>query len=130
MRARILISTLSLLAFLHACTAATTKEIQHHSSPVPVAFLYVNVIPMDRDNVLEDQTVVTQDDRIVQIGNFKNITIPPNARRIDAKGKYLIPGLADAHVHLQSQIEFALYLSNGVTTVFMCRCRSSGPGST
>jgi hypothetical protein len=107
-----------LLAFLHACTAATAKEIQHDRSPVLVAFLHVNVIPMDRDNVLEDQTVVTQDDRIVQIGDFKNITIPPNARCIDAKGKYLIPGLADAHVHLQSQIEFALYLSNGVTTVF------------
>ena len=73
---------------------------------------------MDRDHVVEDQTVVTQGGRILQIDDFKRVTVPPEAQRIEATGKYLIPGLVDAHVHLQSQVEFAVYLANGVTTVF------------
>ena len=118
MRARILISALFLLGLLHL-SATEAKETEHPSPfSLPVAFLHVNVISMDREKVLEDQTVVTQGSSIVQIGDFRTVKIPPKARRIDAKGKYLIPGLADAHVHLESQVEFALYLANGVTTVF------------
>jgi tetratricopeptide (TPR) repeat protein len=118
MRARILISALFLLGLLRLA-ATDAKETEHPSPPpLPIAFLHVNVIPMDREKVVEDQTVVTQGGRIVQIGDFRTVKVPPKARRIDAKGKYLIPGLADAHVHLQSRVEFALYLANGVTTVF------------
>ncbi len=82
------------------------------------AFVHVNVIPMDRDRVLEDQTVIVEEDRITALGPSKAIKVPTRARRVDAKGEYLIPGLTDAHVHLQSPIEFSLYLANGVTTVF------------
>lgn len=118
MRARILIAALFLPGLLHLA-ATEAKETAHLTpAPLPIAFLHVNVIPMDREKVVVDQTVVTQGGRIVQIGDFRTVKIPPKARRIDAKGKYLTPGLADAHVHLQSQVEFALYLANGVTTVF------------
>jgi len=82
------------------------------------AFVHVNLIPMNEERVLKDQTVVTRGDRIVAIGNFAAVKVPRGAQRIDATGKFLIPGLADAHVHLESKIEFALYLANGVTTVF------------
>lgn len=118
MRARILIAALFLPGLLQLA-ATEAKEAEHPTpAPSPIVFLHVNVIPMDREKVAVDQTVVTQGGRIVQIGDFRTVKIPPKARRIDAKGKYLIPGLADAHVHLQSQVEFALYLANGVTTVF------------
>lgn len=73
---------------------------------------------MDRERILEDQTVIVEGDRFGQVGPSKAIKIPPSTRRIDATGMYLIPGLVDAHVHLESQIEFPLYLANGVTTVF------------
>jgi len=84
----------------------------------PTAFQHVNVIPMDWELVLEDQTVLVEGGRITQIGPAKAIKVRPGVRRIKARGKYLIPGLTDAHVHLQSQIEFPVYLANGVTTVF------------
>jgi tetratricopeptide (TPR) repeat protein len=86
--------------------------------PEPAAFVHVNVIPMNGERVLENQTVVVNGDRIVQIGPVESVKIPAGVQRIEAQGKYLIPGLVDAHVHLESQTEFTLYLANGVTTVF------------
>ena len=81
------------------------------------AFVHANVIPMDEERLLSDQTVVVANGKITQIGPSKTVNIPRGACRIDAKGKFLIPGLADAHVHLLSPNEFPLYLANGVTTV-------------
>jgi len=83
-----------------------------------VAILHVHVIPMDRERVLDDQTVLIANGKIAEIGSSATAKIPPDAKKIDATGKYLIPGLTDAHVHLYSTIEFPLYLANGVTTVF------------
>lgn len=89
------------------------------------AFVGVNVIPMDREWVLRDQTVVVRGDRIVEVGPRNRVRIPAGARRIDGSGKYLIPGLAEMHGHLpspRSSPEYAetvlfLYVANGVTTV-------------
>jgi tetratricopeptide (TPR) repeat protein len=102
---------LSLLAaFLSAVFALAQQP--------PVAILHVHVIPMDRERVLDDQTVVIADGKIAQVGPSSSVKVPAAAKKIDGKGKYLIPGLTDAHVHLYSTIEFPLYLANGVTTVF------------
>ena len=86
MRTQILISALFLLVFQHAATTEA-RETQHPGSSLPIAFLHVNVIPMDRDHVVEDQTVVTQGGRILQIDDFKRVTVPLEAQRIEAKGK-------------------------------------------
>ena len=87
-------------------------------APRPCAFVHTNVIPMNEERLLSDQTVVVENGVITQIGPSKTAVIPRGACRIDAKGKFLIPGLADAHVHLLSPTELPLYLANGVTTVF------------
>ena len=118
MGARILICAFFLLGLPRLAAIDAKGTEQPSPLSLPAAFLHVNVISMDREKVVEDQTVATQGGRIVQIGDAGTVKIPPKAQRIDARGKYLIPGLADAHVHLQSQVEFALYLANGVTTVF------------
>ncbi len=86
--------------------------------PTATAFVHVNVIPMDRERVLTDQTVVVENGRITRIGPANTLKLKSGVQTIDGMGKYLIPGLVDAHVHLESQTEFALYLANGVTTVF------------
>ena len=114
MRIRMLICALLLLAFRYG----VASDANNPGSPVAIVFLHANVIPMDREHVVEDQTVVIEGGRIVQIGDSKTVQVPAGAQRIDATGKYLIPGLVDAHVHLQSRVEFAVYLANGVTTVF------------
>ena len=101
---------LLMAAFLSAALAVAQQS--------SVAILHVHVIPMDRERVLDDQTVIIANGKIAQIGLSSTVKIPAGAKKIDATGKYLIPGLTDAHVHLYSTIEFSLYLANGVTTVF------------
>ena len=67
----------------------------------PTALVHVNIIPMDEECVLGDQTMIVQDGRIQQIGAASSTEIPAEARRIDSTGKYLIPALADMHIHLE-----------------------------
>lgn len=101
------------------------------------AFVHVNVIPMDRERVLLDQTVVIKGNRISKIGPASSTNIPAGATMIDATGKYLIPALADMHVHMLGQawnmmfppeaqfsaddLDFSkllfLYVANGIATV-------------
>ncbi|MGI8746220.1 MAG: amidohydrolase family protein [Bryobacteraceae bacterium] len=62
-------------------------------------------------------TVVTRDGRIVAAGPGGSVAIPGDAKRIDATGKYIIPGLWDMHAHYE-QVEWgAIYLAAGITTV-------------
>ena len=72
------------------------------AAPV-VAFVDVNVIPMDKERILPHQTVIVRNGTIAEIGNAKRIKIPKDAQKIDGAGKYLIPGLTDMHVHLFTQ---------------------------
>jgi len=65
----------------------------------PTAIVDVTVVPMDRPGVVERQTVIVTQGRIQRIAPLQSARIPPNARRIDGRGKFLMPGLADMHVH-------------------------------
>src|SRR5690349_4621468 len=56
------------------------------------AFVDVNVIPMDRDTILPNRTVVVTGGKIVALGTNAGTTIPAGAQRIDGRGKYLMPG--------------------------------------
>ncbi len=90
-----------------------------------VAFLNVNVIPMDKERVLQNQTVLVSNGIITAIG--KSVKIPKDVQVIDGKGKYLIPGLMDMHTHLLSdgddypksiaEDELKVMIANGVTTI-------------
>ena len=85
------------------------------------AFVDANVVPMDREGVLADYTVVVSQGRIVEMGPSASVDPPADAMIIDASGKYLMPGLAEMHGHmpggdLEQKVMF-LYLANGVTTV-------------
>ena len=84
-----------------------------------VAFVEVNVVPMDRERIIEKQTVIVQDGSITEIGPASKLQVPPDALQIDGHGRYLMPGLADMHVHLshENEDELVLFLANGVTTV-------------
>ena len=97
-------------------------------SPQPrlVAFVNVNVIPMDRERVLARQTVIVRDGVLTEIGDAKKIKIPTDAQRVDGTGKFLIPGLMDMHVHLFTDDEFPdalaedelkIMIAYGVTTI-------------
>jgi hypothetical protein len=81
------------------------------------AFVGVTVVPMDREVVLPNQTVIVRDGIVAEIGLASEVRVPDGASLIDGSGKYLMPGLADLHVHLQNEIDLAAYLAHGITTV-------------
>ena len=87
---------------------------------VVIAFVNVNVVPMDVERINPNQTVLIRQGRISAIGAAKQLRIPKNAVRIDGRGRYLMPGLVDMHVHLEyfdRDAQLLLFLAGGVTTV-------------
>ena len=69
---------------------------------------------------LVDSAVVIHDGRIVAAGPRAKTKIPKEAHIVDAKGKFLLPGLWDMHAHFE-QVEWGpIYLAAGVTTVRDC----------
>ena len=81
------------------------------------AFVDVTVVPMDEERLVESQTVLVKGGRIVSVGPMTSTNVPDDAERIDGRGRYLLPGLADMHVHYAEPSYAALFLANGVTTV-------------
>jgi imidazolonepropionase-like amidohydrolase len=104
-----------------ASIALTHCESQESNIKTPriVAFVGVNVVPMDRERIIEQQTVIIQDGSIAEIGPVSKLKVPSDALQIDSHGRYLMPGLVDMHVHLshENEDELILFLANGVTTV-------------
>src|SRR5688572_29506603 len=90
------------------------------------AIVGATAIPMTgRDSIIRDATIVIRDGRIAAIGPSSRVTVPAGATRIDGRGKFVIPGLADMHAHLYADefvpdsvgpYELGVYLANGVTT--------------
>jgi imidazolonepropionase-like amidohydrolase len=88
-----------------------------HILAAAIAIVGVNVIPMDERVVLRNQTVIIRGDTIEAVGPARSVRTPRGARRIDGKGLYLLPGLADMHVHLRDPGELETYLRYGITTI-------------
>ncbi len=94
---------------------------------LPVVIEGCSVFDPESGKMLDNRTIVVRGDRIVAvIAPDEKAGIPPNATRIDGRGRFALPGLIDAHVHVVHVIDFAhvtgdevlpLYLAAGVTSV-------------
>jgi imidazolonepropionase-like amidohydrolase len=82
-----------------------------------VAIEHASVVPMDRDTLLADHTVVVVGDRIAWLGPSAMARVPAGARRIDGRGRFVLPGLADMHVHLDRIEHLDAHVGAGITTV-------------
>jgi imidazolonepropionase-like amidohydrolase len=118
-----------LLAISLLLGACSSDPSQDHIT----VFTNVNVIPMDSEQILMDQTVIIDGDRIVDVVPSNEITLPSGATVIDGTDKFLIPGLAEMHGHVpptnpgteapdyfnKAYVESTLflYVSAGITTV-------------
>ena len=88
-----------------------------------VIFTNASVVHPERDTVIPDRTVVVEDGRIAWVGPAGEAPAP-DGLVVDADGAYLMPGLADMHVHHYPEYRDAdlfLYLANGVTTIRVMR---------
>lgn len=89
------------------------------------AFIHANIIPMTTEGVLTDQTVIVEGKRILIVDPSSEAEIPLKARVINCRNAYLMPGLADMHMHIRYDwlseawpvCPLKLYLANGVTTI-------------
>jgi hypothetical protein len=114
--------------FLTSLSTFSQAEAQQPSAPQSVVFIDVSVVPMTTKEVLPHQTVIVSGDRIAEIGHVSTVAVPRESLRIEGSHLYLMPGLVDAHVHLEPALgarpEFGdgpLFLAAGVTTVFNLR---------
>lgn len=115
------------LAAILACLlpAAAGAQGTGAGRPAAYAFTGVNVVTMDGERVLADQTVLVRDGLIRAMGARSTVPVPGDAVRIDGRGKYLMPGLAEMHAHIpgdnapRRQVEdvMLLYVANGITTI-------------
>ncbi|MGH9868142.1 MAG: amidohydrolase family protein [Candidatus Polarisedimenticolia bacterium] len=88
----------------------------------PLVFRGVTVIDMVGARPKSGMTVVISGGRILDVGRTQRVRFPKDARVVDARGKFLIPGLWDMHWHLHAEretrhVHFPLMIANGVTGV-------------
>jgi imidazolonepropionase-like amidohydrolase len=120
---RPLVFTAILSLFIFGCFPSNNKE------PI-TAFVNVNLVSMTSDVVLPNQTVLVKGDQIEAVGPSDKTKVPRKATVIDGAGAWLMPGLADMHIHTKDDWTgpawpinpLKLYLVNGVTHI-----RSLGP---
>lgn len=82
----------------------------------PLAITHVTVVPLDEERLLADHTVIIKNGVIRALGP-SNVIETTGTCVIDGTGKYLLPGLADMHVHYWDVGEFTMFLASGVTLV-------------
>ena len=112
-----------LLIVLSLALVAAAPSAQ--TPPASVAFVGVTVVPMDRERVIANQTVLVKGQTIADVGPAASIKVPDGAVRVVGRGKFLMPGLAEMHAHIpggqapDELVERTLYLfaSAGVTTI-------------
>ena len=106
-----------LLVFFTGCSDVETGSDT-------IAITGVNVLTMESDRILPDQTVVIRNGFINRIGDAGDVEIPRGAEVISGD-YYVMPGLAEMHAHIPSERQGAelmeatlgMYLSQGITTI-------------
>jgi len=82
-----------------------------------VVFRDISVIPMDTERVLAHQSVLVRDGKIVELGPTDSMHPPTGSIVVSGQNKFLIPGMADMHTHVDRKEMLPLFLAAGVTTV-------------
>jgi imidazolonepropionase-like amidohydrolase len=92
--------------------------LRAQTSPTVLVLRGGTLVDVASGKEISDSTIVVRGERIEQVRSG-NTDIPEGAQIVDAKGKWIIPGLIDSHAHAENPDEtpFSLYLANGVTTI-------------
>jgi imidazolonepropionase-like amidohydrolase len=121
----------AILVLAGAVPAAASSQ-QRTSAPTSLVFDGVSVLDVQTGRLVPAQRVVVVGNRIQAMGSAREVKRPQGARVINARGKYLIPGLWDMHAHMGSGMgsrivkassvleaadHYAIYLAYGVTGV-------------
>ena len=118
-------TTILLSVMLVAILQRPVAAQQHWSLEETLVITDVNIVDVRTGEILPDQVVIIEGNRIAAAGPRRSMRYPRNAPSVNAKGGYLIPGLWDMHVHLAfgdwfpraQEISLPLFVANGVTSV-------------
>ena len=113
------ILTLGLLISLFSCRSIdkiTKKERDKVNFP-KVAFTSVNILPISFDTILYNQTLLVENGVIKEFGDKDSIEVPEGYHNLDCNGKFIMPGLADMHVHISDDGDLLKFLMSGITVV-------------
>src|SRR6185436_1371178 len=109
--------TISTMALLLISFALPTAWSQPKLEKNVLAISDVTIIDATGAPAKPNMTVIIIGDRITEIAKTREVAIPKNAQVIDGKGRFLIPGLWDMHVHtvMKSLPEtyFPMFIANG-----------------
>jgi imidazolonepropionase-like amidohydrolase len=94
--------------FLLICDQVVAQEY--------LAIQNATIISSANDEPIQKGTVILKDGIIEKVGLSEDLTIPENATLVDATGKWVIPGLIEAHSHSKSRNDFKVGLALGITT--------------
>jgi imidazolonepropionase-like amidohydrolase len=96
-------------------TTSAPREVATRSEPA-VAFEGVTVVDVTDGRLLADQTVVVAGTRVQAVGPVGKVRLPKSTQVIDARDKYLIPGLWDMHAHVEDSVHwYPRFIAHGVT---------------
>lgn len=109
--------TMLLLIVLVPIVSRAQKDNQNRS----VAFNRVTIINLQTGRSQPEMTVIVTGERIATIGKTGKTRVPEDALLIDARGKFMIPGLWDMHIHALTDNRyewvFPMLIANGVTGI-------------
>lgn len=104
---------------------AVGLRVESHKPSGIIALTGAKIITMENDEVINDGTIIINENVIESIGNRDDIKIPKNAKVYDVSGKTIMPGMIDVHAHVggfryglteQKHWQFYANLAYGVTT--------------
>ena len=104
---------------------AIDLDIESDTPKGLIALKGARIITMNGDQIIEDGTLIIQENTILRLGTSSEVDIPSKAKVIDVKGKTIIPGFIDVHAHIghfrhgipaQKRWQYFANLAYGVTT--------------
>jgi hypothetical protein len=123
---------IKVLGIVVAVLAATVMPQTAAAEPEKIAIVggtLVDVSDYGRStNDITNAVVLIDDGKITAVGTASTVAIPPDAKRIDATGTFLVPGLIDGFGALRTQGFASAYLYEGVTTVYVATGPATGGG--
>ncbi len=108
-------------AAIAAMAPAIAKQFLTAEARRPVLFNNVKMYDADNRRFVEGRYVLTQNGKIVSVGDSAPARLPAGTRTIDGAGKTLVPGLWDSHMHVGDDFQTVSELALGVTS-----CRNPG----
>jgi len=96
--------------------AGIAKRFLAPAAKAPVLFDNVQLFDADKGAFLTNRAVLAQDGKIVAVGAAGSLKTPAGAQIIEGRGKTLVPGIWDSHLHIGDDWDVLSNMANGITS--------------